>query len=121
MPIDANVAAAVVPVADNAVSETYPKGTPIAGLLNIATRSPLPAIIEVPPAPNGVKPATSMLWRTPKQLALTFERHEKHHHATIGSFLSRSGNVAQVFDVDYYPAVGRIGKLPEHATVNVKQ
>ena len=54
----------------------------------------------------------------PNNYTLTFSRHEKHHHATIGSFLSRGGNVAQVFDVDYYPAVGRIGKLPENAKVS---
>jgi hypothetical protein len=54
----------------------------------------------------------------PGNHSLTFSRHERHHHATIGSFLSRGGNVAQVFDVDYYPAVGRIGDLPESAKVN---
>ena len=54
----------------------------------------------------------------PDNYSLTFSRHEKHHHATIGSFLSRGGNVAQVFDIDYYPAVGRIGDLPESTKVN---
>ena len=55
--------------------------------------------------------------KLPGNYALTFSRHEKHHGATIRSYLRRGGNVAQVFDVDYYPAVGRVGDLP--ATVRV--
>ena len=47
--------------------------------------------------------------KLPANYALTFSRHEKHHSATIRSYLNRGGNVAQVFDVDYYPAVGRVG------------
>ena len=49
----------------------------------------------------------------PNNYALTFSRHEKHHHATIWSFLRRGGNVAQVFDVPYHPQSGKYGKLPE--------
>ncbi len=54
----------------------------------------------------------------PDNYALTFSRHEKHHGATIKSFLRRGGNVAQVFDVDYYPAVGRVGDLPKSVRVH---
>ena len=57
----------------------------------------------------------------PANYALTFSRHEKHHGATIRSYLNRGGNVAQVFDVDYYPAVGRIGELPKSVIVHGKR
>lgn len=56
--------------------------------------------------------------KLPANYALTFSRHEKHHTATIRSFLERGGNVAQVFDVDYYPAVGRIGELPTSTRIH---
>ena len=57
----------------------------------------------------------------PSNYALTFSRHEKHHGATIRSYLDRGGNVAQVFDVDYYPAVGRIGSLPASVRVHGRE
>ena len=59
--------------------------------------------------------------KLPANYALTFSRHEKHHSATIRSYLNRGGNVAQVFDVDYYPAVGRIGALPKSVTIHGKR
>lgn len=49
----------------------------------------------------------------PSNYALTFSRHEKHHPATIARYLRNGGNVAQVFDVEWYPQGGRAGKLPE--------
>jgi hypothetical protein len=52
----------------------------------------------------------------PRNYALTFSRHERHHHATIASYLRRGGNVAQVFDVPYHPQSGKYGKLPEAIT-----
>ena len=57
----------------------------------------------------------------PANYALTFSRHEKHHTATIRSFLERGGNIAQVFDVDYYPAVGRVGALPESVRIHGRE
>lgn len=59
--------------------------------------------------------------KLPANYALTFSRHEKHHSATIRSYLNRGGNVAQVFDVDYYPAVGRVGDLPKSVIVHGKR
>jgi hypothetical protein len=51
--------------------------------------------------------------KLPPNYHLTFSASEESHGATLRSFLSAGGNVAQVYDVDYYPAVGRIGDLPE--------
>ncbi|QDV87328.1 GP88 family protein [Planctomycetes bacterium TBK1r] len=57
----------------------------------------------------------------PANYALTFSRHEKHHPATIASYLRRGGNVAQVFDIDYHPQSGRIGNLPESVRIHGRQ
>lgn len=57
----------------------------------------------------------------PGNYALTFSRHEKHHTATIASYLRRGGNVAQVFDVEYHPQSGRIGELPDTVRIHGRQ
>ncbi|MCA9140602.1 MAG: hypothetical protein KDB00_27710 [Planctomycetales bacterium] len=54
----------------------------------------------------------------PQNYALTFSRHEKHHTATIASYLRRGGNIAQVFDVEYNPQHGKIGPLPEAVRIH---
>lgn len=50
--------------------------------------------------------------RLPENYALTFSASELSHPSTLASYLRRGGNVAAVFDVDYYPACGRVGPLP---------
>lgn len=57
----------------------------------------------------------------PRNYYLTFSASEKSHTATLGSYLRKGGNVAMVLDVDYYPAVGRIGPLPESVRVHGRQ
>ena len=58
------------------------------------------------------------LGKLPDNYQLTFSRHEKHHHATIASFLNRGGNVAQVFDVLYNPQWKKFGQLPKTVRVS---
>ncbi|WP_449336652.1 GP88 family protein [Stieleria maiorica] len=58
--------------------------------------------------------ASYLAGELPPNYALTFSRHERHHTATIASYLRRGGNVAQVFDVEYNPQCGRVGGAPRN-------
>lgn len=49
----------------------------------------------------------------PSNYELTYSVNERSHHRTIGSYLRSGHNVAAVFDTDYCPSVGRIGRLPD--------
>ena len=49
----------------------------------------------------------------PENYQLTYSVSERSHHRTIGSFLRAGYNVSAVYDTDYFPSVGRIGRLPE--------
>lgn len=49
----------------------------------------------------------------PANYQLTYSANERSHHRTIGAHLRAGHNVAAVYDTDYFPCVGRIGKLPE--------
>ena len=50
--------------------------------------------------------------KLPSNYHLTYSVSERSHMSTVASYLRAGGNVAQVFDVDYYPSCGRIGELP---------
>lgn len=53
----------------------------------------------------------------PQNYHLTFSRHEKHSEGLLASFLSRGGNITQVYDVAYNGARGTFGPLPEFEEV----
>ena len=55
--------------------------------------------------------------KLPDNYAITYLASERSHMATVASYLRAGGNVAVVFDVDYYLAAGRIGKLPIAADI----
>mgnify|MGYP000109049364 CR=1 FL=1 len=50
--------------------------------------------------------------KLPSNYHLTFSRHERHKPTTIASYLSKGGNVSVVFDIDYFPSVGRVAPMP---------
>jgi hypothetical protein len=57
----------------------------------------------------------------PDNYQLTYSASERSHNRTIGSYLRAGNNVAAVFDTDYFPSVGRIGKLPDSWRFDGKQ
>ncbi len=56
--------------------------------------------------------AAYLAGKLPSNYALTYSASENSHPATLASYLRKGGNVAMVLDIDYYPAVGRIGPMP---------
>jgi hypothetical protein len=49
----------------------------------------------------------------PGNYQLTYSANERSHHRTVGSYLRAGYNVAAVYDTEYFPSIGRIGKLPD--------
>jgi hypothetical protein len=65
--------------------------------------------------------AAYLAGKMPSNYALTYSASENSHSATLASFLRKGGNIAVVMDVDYYPAVGRIGPMPATVCIHGQQ